>query len=296
MGHGTERQVAWMSGDADEPRRDQRHIQSIEVGFRLISVLEMARAKLPLKTIAERAGMPASKAHLYMVSFMRLGIVVQDPTSMRYGLGPYVVQLGLAGLRQLDVLDLARGPMEALQQRSGLSVYLSVWANMGPTIIARYDGELDVPMMIKVGHVLPLLTSATGRVFLALLPPGMLGPALRRASGSAAVAKTVVADAKREVGRNGVALSDSRVHQGFAAMSAPILDHDGAITASMTLIGLRAHVPLHADDAMVEDLRATCRHVSRALGYEMPDDRTSPEDDAQPAAQIRPPRTRATRS
>jgi DNA-binding IclR family transcriptional regulator len=249
--------------------KEQRHIQSIEVGFRLIGVLEAARAKLPLKTIAERAGMPASKAHLYMVSFVRLGLVAQDPATMRYGLGPYAVQLGLAGLRQLDVVDLARGPMEELQQSVGLSVHLSIWGNMGPTIVATSDGELDVPMIIKVGHVLPLLTSATGRVFLALLPAALLTPILHRVPTASAATRAAIEDAKREMARNGVTTSDSRVHEGFAAISAPIFDHSGALAASMTLIGQRSHVvPLMGHGPVVEKLKAVCDLVTRAMGRE----------------------------
>lgn len=263
--------------------REQRHIQSIEVGFRLISVLEAARAKLPLKTIAERAGMPASKAHLYMVSFLRLGLVAQDPATMRYGLGPYAVQLGLAGLRQLDVVDLARGPMEKLQQSAGLSVHLSIWGNMGPTIIAKSDGELDVPMMIKVGYVLPLLTSATGRVFLALLPTTVLTPALHRIPASAGAVRATIEEAKSEMNRKGVATSDSRVFDGFAAVSAPIRDHAGSLAATMTLIGLRSHVPLDGVGTIVDGLKETCDRISTAMG------RDTESASAKPASSVAQP-------
>src|SRR3546814_20442357 len=87
--------------------------------------------------------MSSSNAHLYMVSFARLGLVTQDPVTLRYGLGPYAVQLGLAGLRQLDIVDVAREPMEALQAGTALAVFLSIWGNMGPTIVLKLDGMLD---------------------------------------------------------------------------------------------------------------------------------------------------------
>ena len=256
---------------ADEPaeqKRGQRSIQSIEIGFRLISALESSRSKMPLKAIAERAGMPASKAHLYMVSFIRLGLVVQDPVTMRYGLGPYAVQLGLAGLRQLDVLDMARTPMEELQQASGLVVFLSVWGNMGPTIVAKFDGDPDVPLMIRVGYVLPTLTSATGRVFLGLLPAAAVESVLAAARSPRAAASKVVAEARQEVGRTGLAMSDGRVWDGFAAMSAPILDNAGGVAATITVLGLRARVDLDPAGKLASGLRSACAQVSAALGYE----------------------------
>ncbi len=250
-----------------EPGREQRHIQSIEVGFRLITVLEAAKAKLPLKVVAERAGMPASKAHLYMVSFTRLGLVMQDPVSMRYGLGPYAVQLGLAGMRQLDVLDVARGPAEALQQRCGLSAFLSVWGNMGPTIVTRFDGDLEVPLLIRVGHVLPLLTSATGRVFLASLPRPGLEEVLLRLGGDVGTLPASIEAAAAELSADGVTRSDSRVFDGFAALSSPIRDNAGTVAATITLLGLRSRVDLDAEGALAVDLRGTCAAVGRSLGH-----------------------------
>jgi DNA-binding IclR family transcriptional regulator len=260
-----------------EPGKEQRHIQSIEVGFRLIAVLEGSRAKLPLKVIAERAGMPASKAHLYMVSFTRLGLVTQDPVSTRYGLGPYAIQLGLAGLRQLNVLDMARSPAEDLQQRCGLSVFLSVWGNMGPTIIAKFDGDLEVPVAIRVGHVLPLLASATGRVFLASLPHRLLNEALVRSGGEVKNLPRVTEEAAAELASNGVTRSDSRVFDGFAALSSPIRDTAGAVAATLTLLGLRSRVDLDPRGTLATDLRTTCTEVSRIMGYGGEEDRCGEE-------------------
>ena len=86
----------------DNDRREQRSIQSIEVGFRLIRVLEQAGRKLPLKEISLRADMAAGKAHLYLVSFMRVGLVVQDAQTMQYGMlarrAEIVTQIQATGL------------------------------------------------------------------------------------------------------------------------------------------------------------------------------------------------------
>jgi DNA-binding IclR family transcriptional regulator len=41
--------------------------------------------------------MPAAKAHRYLVSLIRVRMVVQEATG-RYDLGPLAVQLGLASL------------------------------------------------------------------------------------------------------------------------------------------------------------------------------------------------------
>lgn len=59
--------------------------------------------------------------------------------------------------------------------------------------------------------------------------------------------------------RKGVATSDRRVFDGFAAVSAPIRYHAGSLAATMTLIGLRSHVPLDGIVPIVDNLK---RHAT----------------------------------
>lgn len=247
--------------------RNQRSIRSIEVGFRLIRVLERAPANLPLKTIAALAGMPPSKAHLYMVSFTRLGLVVQDPATMRYGLGPYAVHLGLAGIRQLDVVEAARGPMQELQARTGVACYLSVWGNRGPAIVMKLDSALEAPFEIRVGYVLPLMATATGRVYLACLPKATTAPVLAREKPADRALRARARRAIESVHRRGIAFSDGMHHEGFAALSAPIFDHSGLLAAAVTLLAQRGHLDLDLDGPAARALRAAARTVSGALGH-----------------------------
>jgi DNA-binding IclR family transcriptional regulator len=251
----------------DPPRRDQRHIQSIEVGFRLIEVLERARSNLPLKVIAERADMPASKAHLYMVSFMRLGLVSQDQNTMHYGLGPYTIQLGMAGLRNLDIVQVSKRILIDLQIEYKFSVFLSIWGNKGPTIVSKIDGDLEIPMAITIGYVLPILTSATGRVFLALLPDYRYKSALHNASGGPAREDAIVEAARAEMNANGLARSDSRVFDGFAALSGAVLNGSGTIEAAITVLGLRSQVDLDYSGNLALSLKEACAAVSGLLGF-----------------------------
>ena len=76
--------------------KERAGIQSVEVGFALLDALGQARGPQMLRDLAAAAGMSAAKAHRYLVSFQRLQLVVQDPASTRYDLGPAALKLGLA--------------------------------------------------------------------------------------------------------------------------------------------------------------------------------------------------------
>ena len=145
--------------------KERAGIQSVEVGFGLLQVLGEADGALMLRDLARAANMSAAKAHRYLVSFQRLQLVVQDAASTRYDLGPAALKLGLASLSRLDAVKLARGRIAQLVERIGHTLALAVWGNHGPTIVHWEESPSAVTVNLRLGDVMPLLTSATGLCF-----------------------------------------------------------------------------------------------------------------------------------
>lgn len=246
---------------------EQRSIQSIEVGFRLIRVLEEAGGSLPLKTISARAGMSPAKAHLYLVSFTRLGLIMQNEATSHYGLGPYAIQLGFAALGQLDLVETARAPLEQLRSRFDLPAYLTVWGGTGPFILLKYDAELPTPFRLKAGYVFPLLTTGTGRIFLAYLPRQVTQSVLRREGKLHPDLLTGVETICEQICAEGYAASDGQLFRGFCAISAPVLDHKGKLAAAVSLLGVAAFMNGAPHSPMVKSVQQTASEMSAALGY-----------------------------
>jgi DNA-binding IclR family transcriptional regulator len=155
-------------------------IQSIEVGFRLLDVLTHEPRAMMLRDLAHRAGMSPAKAHRYLVSFLRLGVVAQDPLSGRYELGGFALQLGLARLARVDGVKLARIALAELRDRLDLTVGIAVWGNQGPTVVHWMESSHPAKASLKLGDVMPLLGSATGLLFAAYLPPGKTAAMIER--------------------------------------------------------------------------------------------------------------------
>ncbi|PCI04106.1 MAG: IclR family transcriptional regulator [Hyphomicrobiales bacterium] len=248
------------------PKDTRRGIQSVEVGFQLINQLAAARGKLPLKTLAEKAGMTPSKAHLYLVSFLRIGIVSQDQTTSRYGLGPAALQLGMSAINQMDVVDLAREYLPDILEKTETSVSLAVWGNLGPTIVFRLDSEIPVPLSVRVGYVLPMLTTATGRTFMAHLAERewlALAKVENRTSPGLLAKTNKNLQHIRDVG---VATTENLSHMGFFGVSCPIFDNEDKICAAITSIGLSHETDIGEDSAVASALREASQSMSKDLG------------------------------
>ena len=152
--------------DEDAPARGSRGIQSIEVGGRLLRALADHGRALSLKELAQAADMAPGKAHPYLVSFGKLGLIDQDSTG-RYGLGPLAMELGLISLQQYDPVRLAEPVLVELAQATAQSAAIALWGNHGPTIVRIEEAPSAVHVRMRPGTVTSLRNTATGKAFAA---------------------------------------------------------------------------------------------------------------------------------
>lgn len=261
-------------GDGLAPAADggtQAGILSIEVGMRLLAALAAWPADAPapmLKTLAQTAGMPPAKAHRYMVSLIRSRLVERDEDTGRYQLGALARTLGIRAIQGLDVVKLVSPQLPAICAQLGFSVALSIWAPDGPTVIAVEDARGPVRYGTRIGEVMPLLASATGRVFGAWMPPEDVMAALslpRHAQGAVPVdqAQAIFADVRE----TGLGVSAGGLTPSINGLSAPIFNHRAGIAAALSVLGPAAELDASPAGQVAQALLAISRDLSHAMGY-----------------------------
>ena len=259
-------------GNGAAPRR-QRGIQSIEVGLRVLQALTEQRRPLPLKDIGRLADMAPAKAHPYLVSFMQGGLVKQNPLTGHYELGPGALQLGLAALQQLDPLTEASQEAAQLAAASDLSIALAVWGQLGPTVVRLDEPRYPLHVNLRVGTVMSLFNTITGRVFAAYLPEKMVRSMLedehRRVVGgtSASFDAPEVQALLGEIRATGLERGVSMPQPGVNTLCAPVFDAAGHIALVMTMIGPQGVFDAEIDSAAGELLREHARRTSLRLGH-----------------------------
>jgi DNA-binding IclR family transcriptional regulator len=254
---------------------EPRHIQSIPLGFRLVKCIEAASSPLTLKEIAAAVDMDTGHAHLYLTSFKMIGLVQQAGSGGAYTLGRYAVQMGLSALRKLDIVEEARDLMLALQHETGLTAYLSVWGNLGPTIVSKVDGSFPFPMSIRVGYVLAIQNTATGCVFISYLPPRATQQLIEQEARTMLGANGARLDASpkaldklvTQIRSQGIAQTGSAINAGFAGMSSPVFDHEGNICAALSMLGPTGAFDVRLDAPPARALKRSALVLSANLGY-----------------------------
>ncbi len=250
-------------------------IQSVEVSASLLKALADSSGPMTLTNLAKDARMSLSKAHKYLASFIRIGLVRQDSDSGRYMLGRFAAEIGFAALRNIDVVDISQETLDMLRDRLDTTAALSVWGSHGPTVVRKALNLQPVSLLVQLGTVTPLLTSSTGRVFAGYLDRrqtrAMIDRELADKKGAAAKsglhAMRDVEKLMLKVRKDGMAIAVGLMHRGVIGMSAPIFDIDGNIVATINLTGVEEVMDKRLNGAMANALRAAAADLTHQLGH-----------------------------
>ena len=254
---------------------ERQGIQSIEVGFRLLDVLAKNNRPMMLRDIAKGAGMAAAKAHRYLVSFMRIGIVEQDPGTGRYDLGAYALELGLAGFGRLDPVRLAGPVLDNLGEQIQETVALAVWGTYGATIVRIVDAGNPVTITLRPGAVLSLSRSATGRAFAAFgRSPSLkklIDTELREQADTSKVAITTcrrqLENTLLDIRSRGLSRASGSLTPGINGFSAPVYDHTNRMVAAITSLGSVGDFDVEWDSETAGAMLQAAKDLSLRLGY-----------------------------
>jgi DNA-binding IclR family transcriptional regulator len=248
--------------------------QSLDAALELLQVMAGYGGPVSLSELARTCDMQPSKVHRYLAAFVKANLVAQTGRSGKYMLGPGAMQLGLAAIGQHDFVNHAAEGMADLCDETGMTALLTVWGNQGATVVRWERAPSPTVTSMGLGTTLPLLNSASGRIFLAWGPTGAIQAARDKELRRAKRMPKIVPD--MEPSSEGVErlVQAIRVHgyasvhgdfiPGLVAIAAPILDWQEEAQAAITLIGTDVAATQPQSDPVLR-LIAYCRQRSVLL-------------------------------
>jgi len=254
--------------------KGQQGVQALETGLGVLEALVNSPRSLMLKEIAEHAYVHPAKAHRYLVSFVRMGYVVQEDSGL-YRLGPTALRAGMVCIHQTDVLRLARPILDQVSSELDESYLAAVWGNHGPTVVLWRDSTRPVSVNIRPGSVLPVLSSATGRVFAAFLEERMSAPfvanelqARKAARGTRTMTTMREVEAlKAEIRRTGISTVSGELREGISGVGVPVFNHEGALVLVLACFGSGRRFDLSSNGTPSTTMKKASTSLSQQLGY-----------------------------
>lgn len=250
-----------------------------EIIGRMIDILKcltVNREPLSVRQIADRTGLSRSTVHRVLTAMERQRVLVQDPRTKSYELGPVSLELGLAALSDLDVKAVAQPFMEQLRDRSGETVGLSLRVEDARVYVEQLVSPHELKAVVNLGERYPLHSGAPGYALLSFLPDEQIDAFLDRVdivpptSNAPADVNELRAVLER-VRAAGYAIAVAETMPGLSSIAVPLYSR-GAPTpeAALSVTGPTDRFDCEAMDAIRPALVRTGTTISRLLGSPSP--------------------------
>lgn len=195
----------------------------------VLDVLAQSPRGMRLPEVAKAMGLSRPTAYQRLLTLIEAGWVEQDEQS-RYRLTMHLCRLAAAALDQADLGTRVLPILEALVHEVKESASVAVLDRGVPCIVSRVDSDSVLRAEQKIGTTMSLEGSASGRILTAFADEATLR---RLRDGGEPLASEDVLEAAR---RDGYAISSGYTHTGVRAMAAPVFDHRGKCTATLSLV------------------------------------------------------------
>jgi DNA-binding IclR family transcriptional regulator len=234
--------------ETEEELKSEAGIKSVVVGARLLQAIAAAPGPQTLTRISNEAQMPTAKARRYLVGYIQAGLVVQDPMSHLYDLGPAALQLGLSAISRYDVVKKAEPVLQRLSQLVDETVGLMVWCPAGPMLARLIVSNHPIALTMRAGSVLPVLPSASGRVLAAHMDQGsssfLIAKEKKQLSSVKGSDESKIFDLVRQQGYSRV---DGTLLSGVTAFAVPVFGPLGEPAAALNVLGrTESFTPAHS--------------------------------------------------
>jgi len=230
---------------------------ALEKGIDVIELLSAERDPISLSAIAQ--ALARSKSEIFRVLHVleARGYIERAAPSDRYRLTNRMFLTGLRRAPVADLLDVAYPEMRRLSAAIRQSCHVSVLSGERMITVARVEGPGEVNFLLRIGYGVAVPLSASGRVYLALLPAAERA---RWIAGHKGLDRRLATIARR-----GYELAPSPVVAGVTDVSFPIRDADGSVIACLAAPLVRRRAERGGQAAVVAAMRRAAERISAGL-------------------------------
>lgn len=261
--------------EAADGRERRQRVQAAETCLAVLKALARLGGRASLTAIGAAVDESPAKVHRYLASLMAEGLVEQDRGGTLYALGREAIHVGLAAMRQSDPIRMAEPALLHLRESLQVTSFVAVMGNMGPTIVRFEEPSLPITVNVRVGSVMSMLWSATGRAFFAFMEPqpeveARLAQELDAASPERRRllhANNPLGQLRSEVRADGCAAVRDLNLPGISAVAVPLFDYHGHVVAVLCALGASGGFDPDPQGRIAQALREEARSVSISLGY-----------------------------
>jgi len=247
-------------------------VKSLVKALNILEVLADGEPPYTLTQLSRLLHLHVSTVHRLLVNLVRHGFVEEDRVSGGYQLSFRVLRMGLRVLDRLDFRRVAQPLLRDLNLRTKETVHLAILQETRAISIEKYDSPQPVGLDARLGGVMPLHCTGTGKTLLAYQGDDLLNQIAQSPGFTRMTAHTIteLPQLRKELERireQGFAVDQEETVEGLSCVAGPLFNHAGQIVAAFSVAGPATRLTPARLREIAQLVRDTSQQISYRLGY-----------------------------
>lgn len=253
-------------GKKEDASMSSQGIQSLEMAFTILDCFKEANIPMSVSELSSKMNIPKNRIHKYLVSFKRVGALIQNKDDLTYSMGPKLIELGLTALEQVDIASIAEPYIKALGKELNQSIALAIWSEKEPIVVKYEKSKKPIQVEIQLGYRVPLM-SAVGKCFVAFTPSAQVKSLIQQEIKKYQLNEKDVEAELNTIREEHLSFRNTPFEgvPGSIAIASPIFDFTGNIVASLCVIGFEGDLSYAKTSQEVTKLKETGKQISKLL-------------------------------
>lgn len=156
--------------DHDKHPDDPNKIAGTAAFSKFVAVLQLIAdqdAPLNIAQLAALSGYPRPTVYRILAALMAEGMVVENPRSKQFEVGPRLINLASRAWDRSDIRTTAIEPLRQLRDITRETIHLAVPSDVSMVYIEKLESPQAVRMASRIGTRVTLYSSSVGKAYLA---------------------------------------------------------------------------------------------------------------------------------
>jgi IclR family KDG regulon transcriptional repressor len=246
------------------------NVRAVERALLIMGCFDDEHPERGISEIALVVDLHKATAHRIVTTLVNYGFLERAADGQKYRLGLELTNLGFKVIRRMDLRTEALPYMTQLVQQWDETCDLSIFDAGQVFFVEVLRGNRALNISAAVGQRLPAQCTASGKLFLAHLPPAELDAILNQPL-AAYTDKSITSpeELRRQldvIRGQGYAIDHEEFEEGVCAIASPIYNRQGAIISAMSILSPTSRMTPERVREIAEALKIATRAISQRLG------------------------------
>ena len=253
--------------------QSEYNVRAVERALQILDCFDDKNPERGVSEIAQAVSLHKATTHRIVTTLLNYGYLERADDDLGYRLGLKLAGLGFKVIRRMDLRREALPYMAQLVEKWDETCDLSIFDMERVFYVDVLRGSHALTIAAAVGQRLPAHCTASGKLFLAQLPPDKLESFLTKPLHAYTEKTITSADELRlqleTIRQQGYSFDDEELEDGIRAIAAPILNHKGEIIAAVSIPGPTNRITEIRFPDLVDSLIKAATTISLRMGWQI---------------------------